>query len=59
MSGKPHFEVKDGCVTLDSINRVRQYWVDCGFVDSVKWLDETMARFGYKLDVVVVFDDKH
>ena len=57
MSDKPHFEVKDGHVTIESINRVRQYWIECGFVDSVKWLDQTMEQFGFKLDMVVVFDD--
>ena len=58
MNGETHFEVKDGHVTLESIIRVRKYWLECGFMDSVKWLDQTMEKFGYNLNLVLVFDDK-
>lgn len=59
MSGKPHFEVEDGHVSLESIIRVRQYWIECGFMDSVRWLDQTMEQFGYKPNMVIVFDEDH
>lgn len=55
-SGEPHFVVKDGCITLESITTVRNYWLKLGMTSSVQWLDETMKKAGYGLDTTVVFD---